>query len=105
MDILAVIGNAIMWTVIVVGMVVMCVTLYRVMAPYAKYKKAKKEIFAFVKEHKTKCTGNNRFVVTEESLQFSFREYDKDIILNVWLDLINEHVIVMDPEDQVWCIR
>ena len=105
MDVIAYIGNAVIQTVVVVGVVVLVVTAYRVFMPNMKYRKAKKEIFAFVKEHKTKCTGNNRFVVTEESLQFSFREYDKQIILNVWLDLINEHVIVMDPEDQVWCIR
>jgi hypothetical protein len=104
--ILTYIGKAILWAwlVMAVGFVLFIIYVYSI-RDWVDYRQARKEIFAFVKAHKQKCTGNNRFVVTVESLQYSFREYNTNIILNVWLDLINEHVIVSDPEDQVWCIR
>jgi hypothetical protein len=70
-----------------------------------EYRRAKKEVFAFVKSYKSRCTGNNRFEVTVASLQDSFREYDTNIINKVWLELIRERVIEQDPQDQVWCIR
>lgn len=69
------------------------------------YRQANKEIFAFVKAYKRRCTGNNRFIVTIESLQDSFREYDTTVITNVWLDLVKERVIEQDPQDQEWCVR
>ena len=69
------------------------------------YRRAKRDIFAFVESYKRKCTGNNRYVVTVESLQDSFREYNTAVITNVWLDLIAMHMIETDPQDHVWCVR
>lgn len=72
---------------------------------WLQYRRARKEIFEFVKARKRRCTGNNRFVVTVEALQDSFRTYDTTTILNVWLELVKERVIEQDPQDQEWCIR
>ncbi len=70
-----------------------------------EYRKAKKDIFEFVKSYKKRCTGSNRFVVSIETLQDSFREYETKIIHRVWLELIHERIIEIDPQDGVWCIR
>jgi transposase len=69
------------------------------------YRKAKKEIFPFVESYKKRCTGINRFVVTVETLQDSFREYNTPTINMVWLDLIKERVIEQDPQDGEWRVR
>lgn len=69
------------------------------------YQKAKKEIIAFVKSYKKRCTGNNRFIVTVESLQDSFREYDVGTIEKVWLELIRLRLIEEDPYDKEWVVR
>ena len=104
--ILAYLGKVILATLLVVLTVVGIAFFYNMtLKDWIDYRRAKKEITAFVKSYKQKCTGNNRFVVTVETLQDSFREYNTSIILKVWLELVSEHVIVTDPEDQVWCIR
>lgn len=69
------------------------------------YEKAKDDIFVYVKAYKKKCRGNNRFVVTVETLQDVFREYDTKTINRVWLDLIQDKIIEIDPYDGVWCVR
>lgn len=101
--VLKVVGLATLSTlvVIVVGWVVY---LYG-FKDWMDYQKAKGEIFAFVKGYKRRCTGNNRFVVTSTTLQDSFREYETSIIEKVWLDLIQERIIELDPQDNVWCVR
>ena len=76
-----------------------------VVKDWLEYRQAKKEIFEFVKSYKRRCAGNNRFIVTTESLQDSFRRYNTTIITNVWLDLVNERVIEQDPYDGEWVIR
>ena len=93
--------------VTLVGLVIVVLTyVYAYMIKdWLEYREARKEIFAFVKSYKKRCTGNNRFVVTVESLQDSFRKYDSTIILNVWMDLANERVIEQDSQDHEWCIR
>lgn len=68
-------------------------------------REAKKDIFAYVKSYRKRCTGNNRFLVTVGVLQDAFREYDTATIEMVWLQLIKEHVIEQDPNDNEWCIR
>jgi len=85
--------------------IVLGYTYIYIVKDWFAYRKARKEIFVFVKSYKRRCTGANRFVVTVEVLQDSFREYDNSIILNVWLELMNERVIEIDPQDQEWCIR
>lgn len=69
------------------------------------YRKAKRDIAEYVEGYKRLCRGNNRFVVTVETLQDSFREYDTPTIKKVWLDLINRRLIQQDPMDNEWCIR
>ena len=69
------------------------------------YQKAKDEIFVFVKSHKVRCTGINRFVVTVPFLQDSFREYNTDVIEKIWQELVNERVIQQDAMDNEWCIK
>jgi len=76
-----------------------------VIKEWLEYRQAKKEIFAFVKSYKRRCTGNNRFLVTVESLQDSFRIYNTSVITKVWLELVNERVIEQDNQDQEWCVR
>lgn len=66
---------------------------------------ARTEIFAYVESYKRKCTGNNRFIVTVETLQDAFREYDTPMINKIWLELIKERVIEQDPLTHDWCIR
>lgn len=94
------------WTLLVALVVVIGVYLYVfIFKDVLEYKKAKVEIFAFVESYKKRCTDNNRFVVTVETLQDSFREYETKIIKKVWGELIDERLIVQDPLDQEWCIR
>lgn len=69
------------------------------------YRKARQEIFVYVKSYETRAGGSNRFEVTVEILQDVFREYDTVIINKIWLDLIDEKVIEKDPYDNAWCIR
>jgi hypothetical protein len=89
---------------LVCGIVYYVVVVY-VLQDWLAYRKAKGEIFAFVESYKKRCTGNNRFVVTVESLQDSFREYDTKIIEKVWQQLVDARKIVVDPQDQEWCVR
>lgn len=90
--------------VIVVGILI--VAGYNVIfKDWVDYRKARKEIFEFVDSYKKRCTGNNRFVVTVETLQDSFREYNTNVIEKVWQELIDKRMIVSDPQDQVWCVR
>ena len=69
------------------------------------YRKVRSEIFEYVKGHKRLCTGNNRFVVTVTTLQDVFREYDTEVIEKVWIELVEEHLVQLDPQDNEWCIR
>lgn len=88
--------------------IVLAVALYLyvfIVRDWYSYRQARKEIFEFVKSYKRRCTGNNRFVVTVETLQNSFRKYNTNVILNVWLELVNERVIEIDSQDGEWCIR
>lgn len=100
---LIVVGKAVFGTM-VAAMVYYVVVVYMLQDWFA-YRKAKGEIFAFVESYKKKCTGNNRFVVTVETLQDSFREYDTKVIEKVWHELVNTRRIVVDPQDQEWCVR
>ena len=96
------IGKAILWLWLLVGIgVVVWWVWFRKMA----YVKAKAEIFSFVKSYKMRCTESNRFVVTVPELQNIFREYETEIIVGVWLELVKEHVIEQDLRDGEWCIR
>ena len=70
-----------------------------------EYKKAKKEIFEYVKARKSRCSGANRFVVTVPVLQEVFPEFETKIIDKVWQDLVSDRVIQQDPQDQEWCLR
>ena len=93
---------------IVIGVFIVIVLGYTyiyLVKDWFERRKAKKEIFEFVKSYKRRCTGANRFEVTIESLQDSFRMYDTTVITNVWLDLINERVIEQDQTDGLWCVR
>jgi uncharacterized protein YpmB len=92
--------------IVLIIVVVVGVLWYAYFGQYVTdYHKAKKEIIAFVQSHKKRCTGNNRFIVTVESLQNSFVEYDVKTIEKVWLELIRLRLIEEDPQDQVWCVR
>jgi hypothetical protein len=93
---------------IIIGVVIVLATghIYiHVIKDWLEYREAKKDIFTFVISYKRRCTAQNRFVVTVESLQDSFREYNTKVITKVWLDLVNERVIEQDLQDQEWCIR
>jgi hypothetical protein len=89
---------------IIISIATIHIYIYRI-KDWLAYRRAKRDIFAFVESYKRKCTGNNRYVVTVESLQDSFREYNTPVIRRVWLDLIATHMIEPDPQDQVWCVR
>jgi hypothetical protein len=93
--------------ILIVGFVVVIVgyIYIYVVQDWLEYQKAKKEIFTFVKSYKRRCTGSNRFIVTVESLQDSFRAYNTTVITNVWLELVAEHVIEQDLQDQEWCVK
>lgn len=70
-----------------------------------EYKKAKKEIFNYVKLYKRRCTGVNVFPVTVYILQNIFREYDTETIEKVHKDLVKENVIRWDMIYSDWCIK
>lgn len=93
---------------LVLGVICIMVVVYVYIFGFkdkSDYKKARVAIFAFVGAYKKRCNGNNRFVVTIETLQDSFREYDTTTITNVWLELIKERVIEQDLQDNEWCVR
>jgi hypothetical protein len=97
-----------MWILVLVGIIVGAVLAWLyvyVIKDWLEYREAKNEIFTFVKSYRRLCTGNNRFIVTTETLQDSFRKYNIELITKVWLDLVNEHVIEQDQQDKEWCIR
>lgn len=100
---LVVIGKAILAT-LVFSLLYYVIVVY-LLQDWMMYRKAKGEIFAFVESYKKRCTGNNRFVVTVETLQDSFREYDTKVIEKVWKELVDDRRIVIDPQDQEWCVR
>lgn len=110
MDIVGVIFQVIyegvlwIWLGITASFIVFVIYVYYV-KDWIDYRRAKVEIVSYVKSYKHKCTGNNRFVVTVETLQDSFREYETNIITKVWLDLVHERLIEQDIQDSVWCIR
>lgn len=85
--------------VIVVGLVS---TFYLI--KIRNYRKAKDEIFTYVKSFKHRCKGESRFVVTVETLQDAFREYETPLIEKVWLELVKEKVIVQHPLDNEWSL-
>lgn len=94
---------------IVIGIII-CIIVFVILYMYIfrywfDYRKAKKEIIPYVQSYKRRCTGVNKFEVTVQSLQDSFREYDVKTIEKVWLDLVNAKVIERDPMDNEWCVR
>lgn len=98
--------DIVLWILLAVVVVLSGVFIYIfVLKDKHEYKKAKAEIFPFVESYKRKCTGNNRFVVTVNSLQNAFRSYETKIINKVWLDLVKERVIEKDPMDDEWCVK
>ena len=100
---LSMIGRAVLAT-LVFSLLYYAIVVY-LLQDWMAYRRAKKEIFAFVDSYKRKCTGNNRFVVTVSTLQDSFREYDTKVIEKVWQELVDNRKIVTDPQDQEWCVR
>ena len=100
---MSIVGKAVLLT-LVLSLVYYVVVVYLLQDWFA-YRKAKGEIFVFVESYKKKCTGNIRFVVTVGTLQDSFREYDTKIIEKVWQKLADERKIVIDSQDNEWCIR
>lgn len=98
--------DIVMWLILLVVLSLVVVFVYVfVIKDVSEYKKAKAEIFPFIKSYKKRCTGNNRFIVTVETLQDSFREYETKTIHKVWLELIRERLIEVDPQDNEWCVR
>lgn len=99
-------GEILLFTVATVWLVVIGMVVYWVWFRDTGTKSnAREDIFEYVKAYKRRCTGANRFVVTVETLQDSFREYETVVINAVWMELVKEHVIERDPEDGEWCVR
>lgn len=98
--------SIIMIVVGVIGLVLVLIVIYvYFIKGESEYNKAKKEIIPFIESYRKRVSGNNRFVVTQESLQDSFREYDIETIKKVWMDLIEMKLIEKDVMDGEWCIR
>jgi hypothetical protein len=97
------VGKTLLWMVI--GTAVIMLWYWWYYSRIGRHREARKEIFAYVKAYKRRCTGNNRFVVTVPVLQDAFREYETETINKVWLELIRERIIEPDPQDGEWVIR
>lgn len=93
------------WVIATVALFVWLTVYIYVWSDKAEYKKAKREIFEYVKARKQRCKGSNRFVITVEVLQEVFPEFETKIIEKVWVALVNERVIQQDPLDNEWCLR
>lgn len=91
--------------ILIVGIVVWGV--YEIgLRDYLRYRKAKREIYAIViNNYKARATGQNRFVVTIETLKASFPDYEEKIIQRVWFELIHDKVIAQHPMDNEWGIQ
>lgn len=87
--------------ILLVGIVI---AIYK-MIRYYQFYTASKNVREWVLSYQRRCTGNNRFIVTKQTLQDSFPEYNSDLIDKVWLMLVRERIIVEDPMDGEWCIR
>lgn len=90
---------------LIIGIIILTVVLSYQFIKHLRYRSAEREITEWVRGYKRRCTGNNRFIVTRETLQDSFREYDSNVIDHVFNKLIANNMIQQDPMDQEWCIR
>lgn len=98
------IGFQVLVAVIIVLVCVMLIWCLWI-GKWLEYRKAKSAIIPWVESYKKRCTAQNRFVVTVETLQDSFREFDTPTIERVWKILIDKRAIQQDPIDNEWCIR
>lgn len=108
-SILVLVGKVLLWIVatfigVVFGVVLWFFIWTFLLKDWLDYRKARKEIFMFVNGYRRRVVGNNRFVVTVETLQNSFREYDTATVERVWEELVKKRVIYQDRMDNEWCI-
>lgn len=101
-----VLGKIMIWVWLAVAVIVAVFVVYMYfIKDWVDYRRAKIEIVSYIKMYKRRCTGNNRFIVTIETLQNAFREYDTLVIEKVWLELVHEKLIEQDIQDNTWCVR
>lgn len=93
-----------MITMIIVFSVGLCLLVW-VAVKQIMFDKFYEEVKSYVEGYRRRCVGNNRFVVSLETLQDVFREYDTETIRKAWLRLIEDRIIEEDPVDGEWCIK
>ena len=72
---------------------------------WIEYRRAHREIFAYMKKYSNRCGKANRFIVTIEVLQEIFNEYDTVTLTKIWEELVDKKIVMRDPADDEWCIR
>lgn len=72
---------------------------------YLELKKARKEIFKYIENYRSRLGNRNRFVVTVDTLREIFQEYDDSVLKKIWCELVDKHIIDRDQMDNEWCIR
>ena len=94
-----------LWVSIVLFFIVTGILVYWVgLRDWLTHRKAKREIMLYIQSYRAKLTGENRFVVTVETLQAAFIEYETAVIQDVWIDLVQDKIIEQDPRDGEWSL-
>lgn len=64
-----------------------------------------REVEVWLSEYRTKLTGSNRFLISEQLLATAFPEYSPNVIKQVWLSIVNRRMVDRDPLDGEMCIK
>ena len=64
-----------------------------------------RQVKSWIDEYRSRLTGSNRFVISEELLAKAFPEYDREVIAEVWSRMIEKRIVDRDPMDQEMCIK
>lgn len=70
-----------------------------------QYRKAKRDVYAIMMSYKARTTGQNRFIVTVETLSQVFPDYDRQVLSRIWLELVHEKIVRQDVIDNEWVIN
>lgn len=72
---------------------------------WLEYRKAHNDIYGVMVLYRQRTTGQNRFIITTETLRESFPDYDEEVITRVWLELVKDRIIEKHSIDNEWGIQ
>lgn len=93
--------TAVLFCAVLVGLVIGVLQFWLYLRANAMYY----EVSDWIRDHRRKLIGSNRFVINELLLRSRFPEYDHKIVSKVWRRIRDEQLIVIDDKDGEWCIK